>query len=280
MAKMKIGLALGSGAARGLAHIGVIKALRENDISVDIVAGTSIGAVVGLFVAAEKSIEEMLQFAKGFGKKRLAFIVDPSFFRGGGLLKGGKIQQAIEDFVGPCTFLDLKKPFYVVATDLITGAEVVITRGDLFSAVRASFSIPGILSPVKLNNRWLVDGALVAPVPTRVLVENNCDMIIAVNVINEPEKTETISHDRTPGMFSVAMQALSVTQQKIAEPCMMRADIRITPNVNEFDWTDFEHVEKLVDAGYTATIKEVEHIKKVISKKKRFYFLKRLFTKS
>lgn len=277
MAKIKVGLALGSGAARGLAHIGAIKALVENDIPIDAISGTSIGAVVGIFYAAGLSIEKMTDFAMEFGSRRIAYWMDPAFFRGSGLLKGSKIEEALSDLVGPVKFKDLKIPFYVIATDLVTGSEVVFSQGEVVRAVRASFAIPGIFSPIKHDGRWLVDGALVAPVPTRILSEKNCDVIIAIDVGAEPENEESISRGEKPKVFDVLMQSFYIIQEKLNEPCMKMADVGIIPEVGDYGWTDFSRAKELIDAGYKATIRAIPLIRRIILRKRKIPFLRRLF---
>lgn len=276
MRKIKVGLALGSGAARGLAHIGVIKALAESGIRIDVIAGASIGAVVGSLYAAGQTIEQMEKFASDFGGRNIAYWMDPSFFRGGGLLKGEKIEQAFVDLAGPRNFKDLNIPFYAVASDLVTGGEVVLSDGNVFRAVRASFSIPGIFAPVKHGKHWLIDGAVTAPVPTRILREEKCDVIIAVNVCTEPDKFESNTSDEKPKIFEVLMQSLAAIQKKLAEPNMKLADIGIVPDVGNFDWTDFSQAHKLVEEGYTSTLKLVPSIKKIISRKSKLLFFSRL----
>lgn len=276
MRKLKVGLALGSGAARGLAHIGVIRALEENDIQVNMISGTSIGAVIGSFYAIGLTIERMTEFALGFGRKRVMFWMDPSFFRTGGILKGEKIEQALREFAGSPDFKDLKVPFYIVTSDLITGKEVVLSEGDVFNAVRASFSIPGVFSPVRHNEQWLLDGAVVAPVPTRVLREHKCDVIIAVDVGNELSTEWALDSGGTPGTVDVMIQALSMMEQKITEPCMRLADVRIVPPLGSHSWTDFSHAEELIETGYRTTIEHIPAIKRLIWRRK-YLLLRRLF---
>lgn len=271
MPKLKIGLALGSGAARGLAHVGVLHALMENDIKIDLVAGTSIGAVVGSLYCAGLGIEKMEGFAKDFGGRRIAFWMDPTFFRSGGLLKGEKIERSIEDLIGPIDFKDLKTPFCVVATDLISGEEIVISKGKVVSAVRASFSIPGIFAPVWGNGRWLVDGALVAPLPTRILRERGCDIVISSDVGSAPESSEAISERHGPKLFEVLIQALSVAQAKLSEPCVRLADINIEPAIGEFDWTNFAKYSELAEKGYAAAMELMPRIKDLTTGKKPFW---------
>ncbi len=274
---MKVGLALGSGAARGLSHIGVIRALEEHNIEIDMVAGTSIGAVVGCFYAAGLSVDRMVQFANDFGDRRISYWIDPTFFRGGGLLKGDKIEQSLLDLIGPLDFNDLKIPFHAVATDLSTGSEVVRSSGDLVGAVRSSFSIPAIFSPEAYNGRWLVDGAVVSPVPTRVLRKNGCDVVIGVNVAIPEERDISVENGDSPKIVEVIMQVISVFQQHLITDCMRQADIKIVPPLGQFGWTEFDRANELIDIGYQETLKQMSHIKKVISRRRKITLLKRLF---
>lgn len=272
----KIGLALGSGAARGLSHVGVIRALKENNIPISVIAGTSIGAVVGLLCSADLSIEKMTQFAREFGEKRIPYWFDPAIFRSGGLLKGDRIEQSLTDLVGPVDFSDLKTPLYVISTDLTLGKEVVLKEGSVIKAVRASFAIPGIFSPVKIDGRWLVDGALTEPIPVRIL-KKECDIVIGVNVCSEPESSEAIESGGSPKMLDVIIQALAVIQQKLAEHCMGHADVRIVPKVGRFSWTDFSKAGELMEIGYNTALSFIPEIKSLMASKRRKNFLARLF---
>lgn len=276
MKKFSVGLALGSGAARGYAHIGVIKALEEAQIPIDVIAGTSIGAVVGGLYAAGLSVLQMTKFATGFGRKRLAFWLDPSFFRGGGLLKGDRIEQALIDLTGPMNFSDLNKKFYAVAADLMTGKRIVIDEGDFHGGLRASFAIPGIFSPIKKGDSWLVDGAIVDPIPTHALIDAGCNFIIGVSV-NAMAKEEAIEEKSgAPGLLEVLMQTLSVTQLKLSEHCMKLADIEIVPEVGDFSWTDFSRAEELIEVGYNTTKKMIPQINRQLSRRQKLSFVKRI----
>jgi len=270
MKRVKVGLALGSGAAKGLAHIGVIQALEEKNIPIHVVAGASIGSVVGGMYAAGLTIDELKSFAFKFADKHLAFWIDPSLFKSGGLLKGGKIEDAIKDEVGLADFSDLKIPFYAVATDLVSGRPIVMHKGDPFRAIRASFAIPGIFAPTKVDGKWLVDGALSDPIPTEILQKVNCDVIISVNVSSVSKKQEAITLDESPRIIDVLMQVVSIAQDKLAEPCMDRADINIVPNVGPYSWSDFSKVEELIGLGYRSTMRMMPELEKLLKKKKKF----------
>ncbi len=175
-----IGLALGSGSARGLAHIGVLRALEEAGIEANVIAGTSIGALVGAVYAAGRIRELEAEFRR-FDWKTIGSMFDPVFPRSG-LINGRKIEGFIKSHLPARTFDELPIPFRAVATDLGTGHEVILADGDLLSAVRASISVPGILTPVNHDGRILLDGGLVNPVPVSVARALGADIVIAVDL--------------------------------------------------------------------------------------------------
>ena len=174
------GLALGSGSARGWAHIGVIQALAKAGIQIDYVAGTSIGAVVGA-VYASGNIESLEDVVLQLDWKQIVYFFDVVFPKSG-LIDGNKIADFIRSHVKERNIEDLPLPFCVVSTDLATGAEVVIREGDIIEAVRASISVPGIFTPVQKDDMVLVDGGLVNPIPVSVVREMGADFVIAVNL--------------------------------------------------------------------------------------------------
>lgn len=177
----RVGLALGSGGARGWAHLGVLQALREKGIAVEYVAGTSMGAVVGAFLAARRE-EVLRELAQNLDWKRLRpFFWEVSLSRSG-LTDGRKLLEEFRTMLGLREFRELELPFRAVATDLDTGGEAVLGSGNLLQAVRASISIPGLFSPVQIGKRLLVDGGLVNPVPVSVAREMGAHVVIAVDV--------------------------------------------------------------------------------------------------
>jgi len=176
----KIGLALGSGSARGWAHIGVIKALTEAGIHVDYVAGTSVGAVVGAVYASGR-IDSFKDVVLQLDWKKIASFLDVVFPKSG-LIDGNRIAEFIRSHVGEKNIEDLSLPFCAVSTDLATGNEVVFQDGDIIEAVRASISVPGVFTPVRKSGAILVDGGLVNPVPVSVVREMGADLVIAVDL--------------------------------------------------------------------------------------------------
>lgn len=177
---MKIGLALGSGAARGWAHIGVIQALEEMGIEIDIVSGCSIGSYVGAAYASGK-LPELAEWVESLTDWQVYALMGVGFHKGG-LMSGLKVFQALQDNFSFNTFEELNKPFAAVATDLYSGREVNFMSGSVVEAVRASCAIPGLFPPLLFENRWLVDGGVVNPVPVNMCRMLGADVVIAVNL--------------------------------------------------------------------------------------------------
>jgi len=176
----RLGLALGAGAARGWAHIGVIRALIENGVEPRIVAGTSIGAVVGGCYAAGR-LAELEAFARSLSMRRVLGLMDVRLGRSG-LMAGERLRRALERDLADVRVEDLASPFAAVATELRSGHEIWLTRGGLVDAMRASYALPGVFDPVNIAGRWLVDGALVNPIPVTTARALGADVILAVNL--------------------------------------------------------------------------------------------------
>lgn len=191
----KIGLALGSGAARGWAHIGVIDALIEKGIRIEYVAGTSMGALVGA-VYASKKIDILADVARRLDWRQVIYHFLEISFPRSGLIDGTKVEAFVRRYVQLCDIRDLPVPFCAVATDVQTGGEVIIDEGDIIEAVRASISTPGIFTPVIRKGRVLVDGGLVNPVPVDVVRKMGADFVIAVDVSHFVKKEESDKQHR------------------------------------------------------------------------------------
>ncbi len=179
----KVGLALGGGSARGWAHIGVIRELAASGIAIDVVTGTSIGAVVGACYAAGK-LDILESFARGLNRRRVFALMDVSL-GGSGLLAGGRLSRRLGRDLGGMTIETLSKPFAAVATELGSGREVDLVEGDLVEAIRASYALPGIFEPVQIGGRWLFDGAMSNPVPVSVCRALGADLVVAVNLTSD-----------------------------------------------------------------------------------------------
>ncbi len=183
----KIGLALGSGAARGLAHIGVLRVLEEEKIAIDCIAGTSIGAFIAALYAAGVPVSQMHEVAVGIDWKKLARLLDP-VLPTSGLLDGVQVSEFMARLLPVTTFEELRLPLAVTATDVESGEAMIVRRGNLLDALRAAVAFPGIFTPVRFGNRFLIDGGLCHPVPVDAVRDLGANHIIAVCAIPRVEK--------------------------------------------------------------------------------------------
>lgn len=270
----KIGLALGSGAARGLAHIGVLKALKEEAIPVDMVAGTSMGAMMGACFAKEGEITTVEEIALETGWRQVARLLDPklSSLRRG-LIRGRRIEELLSSVIGDVQFEDLKIPFAAVATDVNTGRGVVIRKGSVIEAVRASISIPGIFVPVTLEGKCLVDGGLTNPVPADIVRHMGAKFIIAVNVLVEPSKSRRAVDPSTeggmvevPNIFNTLIQSICIMEYEITKARIVKANIVISPDVSHIEAFEFHRGEEAVLAGYEAARKVLPKLGRLIGR--------------
>jgi len=259
--RKKIGLALGSGAARGLAHIGVLAVLQKEGIPIDMIAGTSAGAIACALYAHSADAEQIIKQAAELGWKKIAPLIDPSLPKTG-LMKGKKIENLLASYIGDnIKFSDLKIPFACVATDIDTGEEVVIDRGSVPEAVRASISVPAIFTVVKRGDRYLVDGGLVNPVPVSVVKRMGADFIIAVNVMPEvTDRAEKI--DKEPNIFQIIMQSIYITTYSLVRSSVEDADTVIEPDVANIGAGDFQKAQELILRGEQAAQSAIPEIKR------------------
>ena len=261
MSRKKIGLALSGGAARGLAHIGVLEVLKKEDIPIDIIAGTSAGAVAGAVYAWNQDITRMKEEVLAVNWMKIAPLLDISLFRSG-LIKGTKIKSMLASYIGGnIKFSDLKIPFACVASDIETGEEVVINSGSVPEALRASISVPGIFAVVKHEGRYLVDGGLTTPVPVEVIRKMGADFIIAVNV--NPDVSDRVQKVRKePSIFHVIMQSIYITTYAMAQHNLEYADIVIEPDLAHIGAGDFQKAEELIKRGEQAAHNAIPEIKR------------------
>lgn len=185
----KIGLALGSGAARGIAHIGVLKVLQEAKVPIVAISGTSIGALIGALYAAGVPVDEMEEIAKSVDWKKIASLVDPRV-PVSGLIDGKRVSRFFEELLPVRDFSDLKIPLAMLATDVESGEAIVLKQGDLLTALRAAIAFPGIFTPVNIGERFLVDGGLCYPIPAHILKDLGADAVIGVCAIPKVDKRD------------------------------------------------------------------------------------------
>ncbi len=250
---MKIGLALGSGGPRGLAHVGVLKVLLSHGIKPDIIAGTSIGALIGGAYAASEDVDDVERLAYSSDMKAvLSTLFDPALRTG--LIKGEKATRFLRDHIGDPDIASLSTTFLAVATDISTGEPVIFDHGSLVDAIRASVSIPLMFQPVNIGGRLLADGGLTQVVPVEIAREHRADVVIAVNL--NARLPESLSPDqRWPGVLrKVANQSIAILQYNLARDNCASADVVITPDVYGVGWDSFWKPEGVIDGGEQATL--------------------------
>ncbi len=262
MKKRKIGLALGGGAARGLAHIGVLEALEKEGIPIDMIAGTSAGAAIGALYAQGKHASQIKDLAISIKRMQFLSLVDLALPRSG-FIEGTRIKNLLKSIIGDIKFSDLKIPLACVATDIRSGEEVVINNGSVLEGVRASISIPVIFTAVKWQDRYLVDGGLVNPVPVKTVREMGADFIIAVNVMPPMGvRNRRARKSKQPGMFNVMLQSIYIATYSVAKSSLERADIVIEPQLTDIGYGDFGRVRDCISQGELAAQESIPKIKK------------------
>lgn len=303
MERPTIGLALGGGAARGFAHIGVLRVLLENNIVPDVVVGTSIGAVVG-GAYASGHLDTIENWSRKLTKRGILGYLDVSL-SGAGLIGGKRLALEIENALGDTLIEKLSARFAAITTEVNTGHEIWLTRGRMVEALRASYALPGIFPPVRIGGRWLVDGALVNPVPVSAARALGARLVIAVNLnadtlgrgstisahgpdenderfrheINKPRnglramfgaeravKRQFIDAGR-PGIPTVMVEAFNIMQDRITRSRLAGdpPDVLVSPRLGEVGWFDFHRAQQAIDAGMIATKRALEPIAEAIN---------------
>ena len=284
----KIGLALGAGAARGWSHIGVLHELAAQGLMPDIIAGASIGAVVGGCFAAGQ-LKGLEDFARSLTPRRVFSLMDITF-SGAGLIGGGRLKKLLEDLLADASFEGLPLRFGAVATELGSGHEVWLTTGGLSESIRASYALPGIFEPVKISGRWLFDGALVNPIPVTLCRALGADIVIAVNLVSDTlgrasVVSDELSADRgagqfertagsnfrqqfsrtaggAPSMANAMMEAFNITQDRIARSRLAGdpPDVMIKARIGKIGLFDFHRADELIAIGREAARKAMEDV--------------------
>lgn len=257
----KIGLALGGGGARGLCHTKFIEALDELELKPSIIAGTSIGAIIGAFYASGLSGVQMENMLYEIDFKDLFKMMDFSFLSRSSLIKGRGVENFLKQNIPVSTFEELNIPLKIVATDFWREDDVVFDSGKLLPAIRSSISIPAIFEPVILDDKVLIDGGITNNLPYD-LIRNECDILIAIDVSGSkliPEKL------KVPSWLDNIMSTIQILQSSIVEYQMKlyKPDIYIKPKLEDINLLDFEKVEKIL----LSVKDDVEDFKKEIEKK-------------
>ena len=246
----KIGLALGSGGAKGLAHIGVIKVLEDNNIPIDYIAGSSIGALIGGFYAATRDITEIEQIALKTNWRQMLSLIDPSLRLG--ILDSEKVTYFIRSHVNNIHFKDLRIPLSVVATDLKSGEVISINEGELASAIRASISFPLVLEPVTREGKLLADGGLSLPVPVEAVRKMGAGIVIAVNL--DADYFSTDQNDNF-GFYKFTKNSINILHHHLSFWSVKNADIVISPKIGNVKWDKTLNGKSIILSGEQATTK-------------------------
>jgi len=298
----RLGLALGGGAARGWAHIGVVRALSEAGLRPDIISGTSIGAVVGGCYAAD-ALDDLERFARDLTRRRVFGLLDLNF-AGSGLISGNRLSKLLSVRLDGIAIEALTPRFACVATELGTGHEIWLSRGRLVEALRASYALPGIFQPVRVGGRWLVDGALVNPVPVTAARAMGAEFVVAVNLQSDMFGRGTVVQDHggdapeggaagdeaaarlavpdarhvlrrqligrqngPPGISAVMVEAFNIIQDRIARSRLAGdpPDVTIGPKVGALGLFDFHRAGEAIDIGYETARRAVPEIAEVFA---------------
>lgn len=250
----KIGLALGSGGARGFAHLGVIKVLVENGIPIDYIAGSSMGSLIGCFYGTGIDLDRLYKISTAFKRKYFLDFTVPKM----GFIAGKRIKELIRFFTKGKRLEELIIPVAVVATDLMSGEKVIFTEGPIDEAVRASISIPGIFVPEKRNNRLLVDGGVIDRVPVSVVKDMGADIVIAVDVSRVKIDAEITT------IYDVIMQSLDIMQKELIINRQIASDVMILPSVEKYSSRAFTNIDEIILIGEEETKKHITQINKLI----------------
>ena len=254
----KLGLALGGGAARGFAHIGVIQVLEENGIKPDLVVGTSAGSLVAAFYASGKTGAQLQWLADTMDESQLTDWTIPFMSRG--MLRGEALGRYVNSQLNGAKIEDLKMPLGIVATDLQTGDGILFRRGDIATAVRASSAVPSVFEPVRLGNKDYVDGGLVSPVPVRSARQMGADIVIAVDISSRPEDA------KTSDMLKVLLQTFSIMGKSISQLEMAQAEVVVRPALPDVGSAEFTARQKSIEAGRAAMRLALPALKAALAK--------------
>ncbi|MCS6766548.1 MAG: patatin-like phospholipase family protein [Candidatus Protistobacter heckmanni] len=254
-ARPRIGLALGGGAARGFAHIGVIKALDAAGIKADLVTGTSAGSLIAALYASGLSGVEINQLGLQMDEATLADWVSPFAGRFGGLIRGEALQRYVNRLLGNRSIEQMPRPLGIAATDLQTGQGVLFRYGNIGLAVQASSSVPGVFQPVNIGGKDYVDGGLVSPVPVRYARQMGADFVIAVNISAEPSAQDA------SGLLGALLQTTAIMGQSINQFELERADVVLRPALPTMRGTDFQARNVAVLAGEQAVLAKLPEIR-------------------
>ena len=253
----KFGLALGGGAARGFAHVGVIQVLEEAGIKPDLVVGTSAGSLVAAFYASGKTGAQLQKVAETMEEATITDWTVPLLGRG--MMRGDALGRYVRLQTGGRRIEDLQMPLGIVATDLHTGEGVLFQRGDIGTAVRASSAVPSVFEPVRIGQREFVDGGLVSPVPVRYARQMGAEFVLAVDISSPPEA------GKTGDMFDILMQTFTIMGKSINSLELHNADLVVRPALHDVGSADFKARKRAIEAGRAAMLQALPQLKAALT---------------
>ena len=253
---LHLGLALGSGAARGFAHVGVIQVLEEAGIQPELVVGTSAGSLVAALYASGKNAGQLQRVAETMEEAEITDWMMPILNRGA--LRGEALARYVNTQVGGRLIEQMKIPLGIVATDLNSGEPVLFRRGNTGSAVRASSSVPAVFQPVRIGTREYVDGGLVAPVPVRQAREMGANFVIAVDISSDPQSNPASD------TFDILMQTFTIMGKSLNNLLLKDADLVVRPSLSGVKSADFAARRKSIEAGREAMLKQLPRLKELL----------------
>lgn len=258
MSRPKIALVLGGGAARGFAHIGVIRVLEQEKIPIDMIVGTSVGSLIGAIYAADLNSFELEWTAFSLEKEHLFDVAMLSAFTGMGPVKGDRLEEFVRSKITIADIENLKLPFAAVATDLNRGTRVVLDRGPVARAVRASSAIPGVFNPVEHQGRLLVDGGVVDNIPISVARAMGAELVIAVDI------SENVVNFNVTNLIDVVLQSVNIMFRENVGYKKKDADVLIAPVVGNVGTLDFSQKKRCMQAGIESAQKAIPEIREKI----------------
>jgi NTE family protein len=249
--KKRIGLALSGGSVRGAAHLGVLEVLEREGIRPDYVAGVSAGSAVGAVYCAGLDLDEVKRVALGLQWRKLSRVTRPRL----GFLDGRRLEEYVEEIIGPLQFEELEIPFAAAAVDIVRGELVVLKEGPVAPAVRASCAVPGVFTPVERGEQILVDGGVLNNLPVSVVRDMGADYVIAVDLL-----PPTIWGAKPRNLFEMFYISF-YTLLRAAHSEAPEADCLIVPAIGQFNWVDFSQAAALIEKGREAAEAKIEQIK-------------------
>ena len=253
--KPKIALVLGGGAARGFAHIGVIRVLEQEKVPIDLIVGTSVGSLIGALYAYDRNSFDLEWTAFSLDRDKIIDYGILNAFTGMGVAKGDKLEEFVRSKVPVATIEELKIPFAAVAADLNRGVQVVLDKGPVAKAVRASSAIPGVFPPVSLQGKLLVDGGVVDSIPVSAARELGADFVIAVDI------GEQVINFNVVDVVDVMIQSLTIMGAETAKYKKKDADVLIAPRIGDVGMLDFTQKKRCMQAGIDAAQKMMPEVK-------------------